>query len=185
MAEIERGERDRQWVARLRAGDERALAEIFAAYYSPLSRYAETIVRSRDAAFDIASDVFHTLWVKRAELDPADLRAYLITAARNRALNAERHRRVEETAVAELSSVGWAPGADEAFLAGEERRDRAAAIDRAFAALPPGTRTVLDQWVRGKSYQEIGQALGIAVNTVNAHLQKAKRILRQTFGGVR
>jgi hypothetical protein len=34
---------------------------VFAAYYAPLSRYAETIVRSRDVALDIASDVFHTL----------------------------------------------------------------------------------------------------------------------------
>lgn len=189
-ADADRREREREWVMRLRTGDERALAEIFRAYYTPLTRYAESIVHSRDTALDIVSDVFHALWVKRAQFALADLRAYLVTATRNRAFDREQRRRLEESMSARFEAAGWAPELgttgqqtpDEMLTAREEARDLAERVARVYAELPPRTREVVDRWVNGFTYKEIGRVLAMSAKTVDSHLQRAKQLFRRIAG---
>lgn len=190
LTPAERRQRDRGWVTRIQRGDELAFADIFHAYYLPLSRYAETLVHSRDVALDVVSDVFQKLWLKREELEPIGLWPYLLTATRNRALDMLARRRVEETTAIrfaaaemapEMSSTGQASPDDELLLR-EEARDSAAKIARiegAYAVLAPRSRQVFELWVKGLSYKEIGRTLKITLKTVDAHLQQAKRTLRQ------
>lgn len=191
-----RRQRDREWVARLRRGDERALADIFNAYYSDLARYAESIVRSRDTALDVVSDVFQALWVKREQLEPVGLWPYLLAATRNRAFDAEDYRRRQEAQTTHLAAAGWAPemgstgreAPDDELILREEARvaeRNVARLEGAYAQLNPRNREVLELWARGVSYREIGRTLGIALKTVDAHLQEAKRSLRHILGADR
>jgi len=194
LTPAERRQRDRDWVARARAGDELAFADIFNEYYAPLVRYAETLVHSRDAAFDIVSGVFQALWLKREHLDPIGLWPYLLTATRNRAFDALDHRRIEESTASRFAAAGVAPemgstgiqSPDDELLALEEARDtatKAARLERAYAELPPRSRQVVELWAKGLSYKEISRTLGVALKTVDSHLQQAKRTLRHLLGG--
>ena len=53
-------------VERLRAGDTRALEELFRQQYAPLCRFAERYLRDRAAAEDLVQDLFAALWAGRA-----------------------------------------------------------------------------------------------------------------------
>ena len=81
-----RGEDERALFARLATGDEEAFDAIFRAWYPPLVRIAEGIVRERAVAEEVVQDVLLEVWRRREALgDEESPRAYLIRAARVRA----------------------------------------------------------------------------------------------------
>jgi RNA polymerase sigma factor (sigma-70 family) len=76
-----------------------------------------------------------------------------------------------------LDVITNTPGSDESLLPADNVRRLRVAIDQ----LPTRCRQVLEMQIEGYSYQEIGQMLGVAPNTVNAYIQKARCKLRATL----
>lgn len=162
---------------RLRAGEHQAFEVIFRAHYPQLVGLAEAILRARAPAEDVAQDVMLELWRRRQEIAlETSLRAYLLRATRNRALNQIRHRRVAERARSETAGQSAAPAADEDLAAQELR----AAVARAVSDLPERCREVFElSRVHGLKYAEIAQVLGISIKTVETQMGRAIRVLRQ------
>ena len=170
----------RELVERIRRGDAAAFRELFESCFEPLRRYAYRMLRSREEAEDVVHDVFLRVWRQRDRLEPAcNLRAYLFAAARNRALDRLRRRRMEEgwSDTAAASVMGERADADaDAALEIEETAD---AIRRAVEALPLRQRQVITlRWRRQMSYAEIAAELRIAEKTVGIHVGRALRRLR-------
>jgi RNA polymerase sigma-70 factor (ECF subfamily) len=169
---------DRALLDRLRVGDTAAFDAIFRAWYAPLVRLAEGMLRERAVAEEIVQDVLLELWRRRESLVlDGSPQAYLFQATRNRALNHIRHLRVrqqgEPQVIAEMSRtvVG------DAQLVEEEIET---ALRDAIDALPPRCREVFElSRVRGLRYAEIAETLGISVKTVEAQMGKALRTLRE------
>ena len=169
---------DRELLARLRDGDERAFDAIFRAWYAPLVRMAEGMLRQRAVAEEVVQDVMLELWRRRETLSPdGSPQAYLFQATRNRALNHLRHVRVEErgetNAAAELTMPA---SADRSLAEGEID----VAVREAIATLPPRCREVFElSRMHGLKYAEIAQTLGVSVKAVEAQMGKALRTLRE------
>jgi len=71
-----------------RFDDQKAYKELFTTLYSPLFLFAKSMVKSRESAEEIVSDVFIRIWEKRRDLEKIDnLRVYLYVSTRNAALN--------------------------------------------------------------------------------------------------
>src|SRR5687767_8862045 len=87
-------ESDHTIVTRVRAGDERAFAELFRRYYEPVIRFVYRYVHSMDTARDVTQDLFIRCWEKRTGLPDENISAYLFRAARNGALNVLKHDEV-------------------------------------------------------------------------------------------
>lgn len=126
-------------------------------------------------------DVFLRLWVGRGELSSiTDPSAYLYTASRNRCVSRLKHlshenrfRTAESTRQHDTSGEPLTP---ERALA---RGEIAAALQRALDELTPRQReAILLQW-RGRTYDEIGAALGISPKTVSVHLSRAFETMRE------
>jgi RNA polymerase sigma-70 factor (ECF subfamily) len=169
---------DQELLERVRAGDRGAFDTIFRTYYAPLVRLAERLLRERAVAEEVVQDVMLELWRRRETFSLEDsLRVYLYRAARNRALNHLRHLKVERRGEPHvIARASAAPRAD-ADLAEEELRS---AVTRALDALPVPTREVFDMSrVGGLRYNEIAEALGISVKTVEARMGRALRALRE------
>lgn len=169
---------DRELLDAMRQGDEVAFDAIFRAWYAPLVRMAESLLREPMAAEEVVQDVMLELWRRRAVLVVDEsLRAYLFQSTRNRALNHIRRRHVEqrgEPQIARMMHEGGTP-ADAATDQGELAR----AIDDAVRALPARCREVFElSRVHHLRYAEIATVLGISVKTVEAQMGKALRLLR-------
>lgn len=168
---------DRDLLHQIRAGDEGAYDRVFRTWYPVLVRVAGALLRDADSAEEVAQDVLHELWRRRHLVGPdVSIRAYLLRSVRNRALNHLRHLRVRRDSEAEVQALYDEPiGADQPIVAEE----LSAAIQLAFAALPPRCREVFEMnRVHGLKYAEIAEALAISQKTVEAQMGKALRIMR-------
>jgi RNA polymerase sigma-70 factor (ECF subfamily) len=169
-------ERDLQ--ARIRAGEESAFDAVFRAHYADLVRMAESIIRERALAEEIAQEVMLELWRRRESLEVEQtFRAYLIRSTRNRALNHIRHQRVvaREAASAALQSRS-SPSAEDEVLGVELER----AVRDAIGGLPDNCREVfLLSREQGLKYAEIAGVLEISIKTVEKRMGQALSELRQ------
>ncbi len=165
-------------LARIRDGDRAAFDEVFRVHYARLVGAAESLVRDRGVAEDVAQDVFFELWRRRESLTVQEsLRAYLFRSVRNRSLNHLRHGRVERDAAPYLARDDASPAAAPALLA---ERELEAAVQDAVRALPAAPREVFEMSrVHGLKYGEIATTLGVSVKTVEARMGRALRELRE------
>jgi RNA polymerase sigma-70 factor (ECF subfamily) len=142
---------------------------------------AESIVRERALAEEVAQDVMLELWRRRESLQVEQtFRAYLLRSTRNRALNQIRHQRVvaREAAIAAIDSPS-APSAEEEMLGTELEQAVRAAID----GLPEKCREVFQlSRDQGLKYAEIALTLEISVKTVEKRMGQALAELRERLG---
>jgi len=169
---------ERQLQERIRAGDEAAFDSIFRTHYAQLVRMAESVVRERAVAEEVAQEVMLELWRRRESLElEQTFRAYLLRSTRNRALNHIRHQRIvaRETEAAALESR-HSPSAEDVTLGLELERTVRDAID----GLPDDCREVFEMSRdQGLRYAEIASALEISVKTVEKRMGRALAELRQ------
>ena len=165
-------------VARLARGDRAAFEAVFHEHYVSLVRFAEAMLRSREAGEDIVQEVLLNLWRQRENLRIDDsLRAYLYRAVRNRALNSVRNDRVRREALPDLVKESPEPAASEVGLLEGELE---AAVRAAIAQLPPRCREIFElSRFKGLRYVEIAETLGISVKTVETQMGRALKILRE------
>src|ERR1700754_274931 len=78
-----------------RFDDQHAYKELFKTLYNYLFLFARTIVKEKESAEEIVSDVFIKVWEKRKELEKIDnLKVYLYVRSRNIAFNyLDKHTR--------------------------------------------------------------------------------------------
>src|SRR4051812_31891343 len=168
---------EREILSRLKSGDQRAFDTIFRTHYASLVGFAHGLLRDRATAEDVAQEVMLELWRRRGDVAITEsLRAYLLRATRNRALNQLRHANVQKRAEPHLMSEDSVNATGESELVAGELKD---AIVAANAELPPGCREVFEMSRgRGLRYAEIATALGISVKTVESQMGKALKHLR-------
>jgi len=192
---------DERLVRGLIDGSEEALARLYDRHSAAV--FAEAFRRSRDrwTAMEVVQETFLGLW-NRAELFDASrgtLVAWLLTIARNRALDRLRYASRHDRAAAfssfgadesmDASTTEWLaasgvpiamagpePGPEAALSGKEDRR----AVGEALAALPPVERSViLLAYDGGLSQTEIADRLGWPIGTVKTRTRRALRHLRE------
>jgi RNA polymerase sigma-70 factor (ECF subfamily) len=181
-------EPDRELVARVRVGDERAFEALYCAYCNELGAYVTHLVGCREKAQDVVHDLFLHLWEQRHSLQiPHAFASYIFRAARNRALDHLRHERVtaayrERVQGVESATEHQTQPAAPTLLEGEDL-DRALAA--AVAALPPRCREVfLLNRRHGMTYAQVAETMDISPKTVEVLMTRALRELRGALGSL-
>jgi RNA polymerase sigma-70 factor (ECF subfamily) len=160
--------------ARLAAGDDRALAEVFDELASVVHATALEILGD-PAAQDVVQDVFVDLWCHPQRYDGSlgTLRTYLTLRARHRALDtlrSELRRAGREERQARLLPAPRPP------TPGEEvtEADTAASVRAAVRRLPPDQRRVVElAYFGGLSYRDVAQRMGIPEGTAKSRVRLA------------
>lgn len=162
-----------EWIQQIRDGDEAAFAHLFQTYAPALCAVLVRYTGSPAAAEDIVQDLFLTLWRTRATVAiEGGVSAYLLRAARNRALNHLRSAKVRERFLLTHLEQESA-GADEAELLS------LLDLNDAISRLPPRCRLVFTlSRQQGFTYQEIAADLGVSIKTVDTQIQRALRSVR-------
>jgi len=168
-------------VERLRSGEHGAYEAVFKSWYSPLCAYACSMLRDSDEAEEVVQKMFCTLWDKRTEIEvQLSLKAYLYRAVHNQCLNRIKHSSVRAKHKSELLHVN--DEAHDSVNSRVEYGELQQELNRAVALLPAQCRKVFELSRVGQlSYQAIAEQLQISRNTVENHMAKALRLLRQSL----
>ena len=167
---------DLQLWSGIQKGDPEMFRELHSRYVLQLSNQAFKILHDADLVKDLVQDTFLTLFLKKDEL-PAELNAgaYLTTIVKNRCLNAlrdqhsrsEHHRQVQVNSWPEMVNNGW------------NQPELRMQLNNSLTELSGRPKDVfLLRHHENKSYKEIAAQLNISSKTVEKHINKAIRILR-------
>jgi RNA polymerase sigma-70 factor, ECF subfamily len=169
------GGTDALQAARLAAGDNHALAEVFDCLGPAVYGAALRVLGEGTAAQDVVQDVFVELWSHPGRYDPTagNLRTYLIVLARHRAVDVvrsdlrriarqERHHRLT-------------PGQPHLSPCEEVTAAAVARVVRdAVRLLPDSQRRVVElAYFEGLTYREVALAAGIPEGTAKSRLRLA------------
>lgn len=181
-------------IARCRAGEQAACEQLVAEHQAMVFQLGCHLLGSRDEAYDLSQEVFLRVFrtIDRFRAD-ASLKTWIYRIAINQASNrrrfwSRRHRLGQVSLDAHVEVHGEPTEATDAssphrILASKEL---AARLTVALDALPFDQRTVIIlREVEGLSYDEIAEALDIAVGTVKSRLTRARQALRASLGEVR
>lgn len=160
-------------MARLVAGDDRALAAIYDQYSALVYGIANRLLGA-GAAADITQQVFLRLWERPESFDPqrGTLRTFLAVMARRRSIdtlrgNVRSDRRDERVARQAAAST---PDVDEAAMAmiASER------VRAAVATLPPEQRRAIElAYFEGLTFRDVAAVTGVAEGTAKSRLRLA------------
>jgi RNA polymerase sigma-70 factor (ECF subfamily) len=134
---------------------------------------------------DIAQQVWTQVWQRLGSLkNPRRLRSWLYTVARHAAIDAGQAARRRQTVGIDLVAdpSGDPRWHDPVRVAGSDELHRQ--LLQAVESLPalyrePFVLRHLEEW----SYAEIGETLGLPVETVETRLVRARRLLREALKG--
>ena len=156
---------------------EKAFDALFREWYSPLVRYAFTFTDGDlDEAEELVQETFAKFWTQRETLDfQHSVKAYLYRMVHNLALNRLRTQRTQERYVIhqtrQMANEYEAPKDD------PELQNR---FRKVLKTLPAQCRNVFElSRFEDLKYREIAAQLGISIKTVETHMGKALRIMRQ------
>jgi RNA polymerase sigma-70 factor (family 1) len=154
-----------------RLDDQQAYKELFTSLYSYLFRFAKTLLKSRESAEEVVSDVFIKVWERRRELEKIDnLKVYLYVSTRNIAYNyLDKQKRNLTNSIddfeTEFTSIYFDP---EQLLV---TADMLALIQKAIDQLPPKCKMIFKLAKEdGLKYREAAEVLNISIKTVENQL---------------
>jgi RNA polymerase sigma-70 factor (ECF subfamily) len=150
--------------ARLAAGAEGVIDDVYAAHGSAVLGYLRSFV-PRDDAEDVLQRVFYEVWRHQRRYDPSrSLAAWVFGIARNRAIDHLRRQRGTSVPLEGLGDLAGEDGRDvaEQYVRGNEVRS-------ALSRLPNEQRKVLTlAYFGGYSQSEIAARLELPLGTVKA-----------------
>ena len=170
-------------ILQLAIDDKNSFRNIFREFYQPLCHLSQHYLEDEDEAKGVVQDAFVKLWEIRNELNPdSNLRNFLFTLVKNSCLNLLNRRKI---LLKHHEKIRWMEmhyqyeslvrlGDD--YLEFNELKEK---IDQAIRNLPEHCRIVFEMSrFEDLKNREIADKLGVSQKTVEAHLTKALKILR-------
>lgn len=169
---------ERSLVLRLIDGDEDAFCELYASYKNRLIYFAMRFLKSREYAEDVFQDAFTVIWQGRRFINPdTSFSSYLYTIVRNRVLNQLRdldnQDKLKEQILAQ--AVDYTEDTKHRIMADDLRHLIACAMQQLTVRQREVFRMSREKQM---SHQEIADALGISINTVQEHISTSLHVLR-------
>lgn len=155
--------------------------EMFKTYFSPLCYFAQKYVADFDSCKEIVHKVLVGIWEKRDGFDfDKSPKSYLFSAVYNRCMN---HIRDQKRLLVNNSQELTEEIADHGAYSGHmEASELEGQIWKVINSLPDKCKEVfiLNRFKK-KKYNEIAVQLDISVKTVETHMSKALKILRDNL----
>ena len=158
---------------------------LFHKYYANLLFYATRIVGEEEAE-DVVQDVFVELWRRKDTVQMGgQVQAFLYRAVYTRALNVLKHRDVKNSYEAVVTEIHkkrvefYQPDSNEVVKRIEDRELRRT-LAEAINELPDKCKMVFKlSYLHDMKNKDIAETMGISLRTVEAHMYKALKFLRE------
>ena len=178
---------EQEWsgvLARIAAGDQSALAELYDASSAKVFGLAMKILGDRDAAEEVTVDVYTQVWRKIASYDAqrGTPGSWLMTMTKNRAIDGFRSRYLERGRQVPLDQAAELPGdaaTPEQYSADLERQRL---VQEAMASLSAEQRQAIAlAYYWGLSQSEIADRLRLPLGTVKTRMRLGMIRLREVL----
>jgi len=167
----------------IRKGDENAFKRVYYAYYAPLCSIAIRYLSSYDCGREIVQDLFLTIWERRSEWKPDNLKAYLYRSVCNRAINAVKELNYRNEALRKYQIE--AASEIQIEQVDMEVRDLLKIVNNAISKLPKRRQLIfILHKSHGLTYKEIAEFLDISEKTVENQMGRAFKFLREELNSV-
>lgn len=163
----------------LKSGDEHAFQYFYKLYSLPLLRRFTKLVGDNEIAEELLQDLFIKLWDKRHQIDEnLSFKAYLFKIVERMVYDHFR-KLVRQTALhREIMSTleeGHHPIEQQIYAKEIEN-----SINNAIDQLPLQQQKIFRLCkIEGKSYQEVAKELGISQATINTHITRATKRIKE------
>ena len=159
---------------------EQEIKQYFHDYYNLLCNYAAKIV---DCPEDAVQEVFGSLWKRRdSETKINNIKTYLLGAVHRKCLEINRNNRIKIVNLdghAQVKEVVSEEN-EEDFESEMEKYLLKERIYRSIRQLSPKCQHIFVlAKIEGKSYKEIAESLNISTKTIESHINRAYKELRE------
>lgn len=169
---------DAALIAAVRAGNQKAMAQLYDRYAGVVYSVALRVLGETAAAEDVLQEIFMQLWRSPGSFDASrgNLAPWLAVIARNRAVDVLRKRRPQAEISETLISI-------EPDLAGETERGRTAEkVRAALQEMAVPLRQALEMaYYEGYTHSEISEKTGEPLGTVKTRIRTGLILLRKAI----
>ena len=172
---------EKDLVKLLTEGDEVAFEKLYRLYGERLLAYLIKLLKSEDIACEVLQEVFIKVWHNRQHIDvKQSFRPYLFRIAENCAYDffrkVARDKKLEE-ALIRNACKDYSPVEEDLLT-----KEKSYLLQEAIDALPPKRREVFQLVkIEQRSYEEVSHMLHVSVSTVNDHIVKATKSIRENL----
>jgi RNA polymerase sigma-70 factor (ECF subfamily) len=172
---------EKDWINLLIEGDELAFEKLYRLYSERLLAYLIRLLKSEDMACEVLHEVFIKLWNNRQHIDATQsFRSYLFRIAENCVYDffrkAARDKKLQ-TILIHSACEDYNPIEEAVYM-----KERSQLLQEAIDALPPKRRQVFQMIkIEQRSYEEVSHMLHVSVSTVNDHIVKATKSIRENL----
>ncbi len=152
--------------------------QIFKKYYQTLCRFAYIIAKSKEIADEVVQQTFISFWENRNFINiHKDLKSYLYTMVKNGTYNYLKSNKIRKDY--ENEYVSFTVNNEKTEIDDQLFKEK---LKWAIEQLPEKCRIVYClKYMEGLTYDEIANYLDISSNTVDNHIQKALKMLRENL----
>jgi RNA polymerase sigma-70 factor (ECF subfamily) len=160
-------------------GDEDAFVALYNKYHRKIYYSTLKMSQSEALAQDVTQTVFMKVWENRTALNPEqNFAAYISVICRNAVFDTFKKAANEENVKKELqqfAELSESDGEEDDFYEAYKNL-----LDKAIAELPPQRRAVFELCkLQEKTYNEVARKLSISRSTVQDHVVKANKFIRE------
>lgn len=162
---------------------------IFRRTYSRLYFYALSLLSDESDADDVVEEVFAGLWRRMDEIDLEDnIEGFLYRAVYTRSINVLKRRNVDAGRLSAIEDINnmrmeYYSGINDDPLHRMENVELRRKIEDTINMLPEKCRQVFRMsYLNGMHNSDIAEELQLSVRTVEAHMYRALRFLRERLG---
>ena len=172
---------EKDLVKLLTEGDEVAFEKLYRLYGERLFAYLIKLLKSEDIACEVLQEVFIKVWHNRQHIDvKQSFRPYLFRIAENCAYDffrkVARDKKLQE-ALIRNACKDYSPVEEDLLT-----KEKSYLLQEAIDALPPKRREVFQLVkIEQRSYEEVSHMLHVSVSTVNDHIVKATKSIRENL----
>ncbi|WP_245935921.1 RNA polymerase sigma factor [Sphingobacterium athyrii] len=173
---------EKEMLSDLRLGSQTAFRQIYSLYSGRIYLNIRKMVKSEQDAAELLQEVFIKVWDKRELIDiEQSFRSYLFQIAKYTVYNFIRKNNLEKQIQAYLSlhNTQLYTHVEEQL---NEKQDEQW-LSQTIEQLPPQRRLIYRLCkIEGKSYAEVSTLLRISTSTINDHIVKATKYIKERHG---
>jgi RNA polymerase sigma-70 factor (ECF subfamily) len=173
---------DEELMKEIKADNMFAFDLLYKKYSKKVYKFGYSILKSREESENLLQDVFLCLWENRHKVEKdSSIKSYIFTITYNSAISIVRKKARESEFVEYVKSLQEIT--EDPVNVELEYNELTNKLDEIINSLPKRQKEVyLLHKVEGLKYSEIAVRLNISVNTIENHISRALKTIREKLG---